>query len=196
MQPRIAILVGVVFLAALARLIPHPPNFTPIGAIALFAAANLNKKWAAFLVPLLAMFVSDLALELTTRLGIYSGWLAQSTGFHSSMWVVYATMALVCALGLLLRRKKTVLSVAGVVLAGSLVFFVVTNFGVWALDSMYPRTAAGLVSCYIAAIPFFHWTLLGDACYATVLFGGFALAEHLIPTLHSPRAPVATLGHG
>jgi hypothetical protein len=188
MKPRIAVLVGMVLLAALARLVPHPPNFTPVGAVALFGAAHFKNKWAAFLVPLLALLLSDVALEVTTSLGLYGGWMAHTRGFHRGMWVVYGAMALVAALGLLLRRKKTVLTVAGAVLAGSVLFFVVTNFAVWALGSMYPKTAEGLLACYTAAIPFFHWTLLGDACFATALFGGFALAERRFPVLRTTPA--------
>ncbi len=189
MPSRIAVLVAMILLAALSRLVPHPPNFTPVAAVALFAAAYFPSKWAAFLVPLLALFVSDLALEATTRWGIYDGWLARSHGFHASMGFVYAAMALIGCLGLLLRRKKTLLTVSGAVLAGSILFFVVTNFAVWALTSMYPRTGAGLLTCYLAGLPFFHWTLLGDACCATVLFGGFALAEKYVPLLQAPGKP-------
>lgn len=72
---------------------------------------------------------------------------------------------------------------AGTVLVGSILFFLVTNLAVWAMTTMYPKTWEGMVACYVAAIPFFHWTLLGDACYATILFGGFALAEWRWPVL-------------
>src|SRR5260370_35912344 len=122
MKPRIIVLTGIVLLAALVRLIPHPPNFTPIAAVALFGAAHFRNKWAAFLVPLLALLVSDVALEITTNLGLYSGWMAHTRGFHSGMWVVYGPMALVAALGLLLRRHETSLTMAGPVLAGSVRF--------------------------------------------------------------------------
>jgi hypothetical protein len=102
-------------------------------------------------------------------------------------------MVLVAALGLVLQRKKTLLTVAGTVLIASVLFFVVTNFAVWAMDGMYPMTFEGLVVCFTAAIPFFHWTLLGDACFATVLFGGFALVEQRYPGLQAARAPQGEL---
>jgi hypothetical protein len=188
MNPRIAVLLGVILLAAMARLVPHPPNCAPIAAVALFAAAHFEKKWAAYLVPLLAMVLSDLALEAAARLGVYSGWMAGTRGFHQGMWVVYLAMALITTLGLLLRRKKTVLTVAGVVLASSVLFFLVTNFAVWAMQTIYPKSLEGLLACYVAAIPFFRSTLLGDLCYATVLFGGFALAEKRYPALRLSRA--------
>jgi hypothetical protein len=188
MNPRTLVLAGMVLAAALARLVPHPPNFTPIGAVALFGAAHFPSRWAAFLVPLAALFLSDLGLEAATRLGLYGGWMAGGTGFHAGMVVVYGTVVLIAALGLLLRRQRTVLTVAGATLASSVLFFVITNFGVWAEGALYPRTLAGLLTCYRAAVPFFHWTLLGDACYATVLFGGFALAQRRFPALQPAPA--------
>lgn len=188
MNLRTLMLVGMVLSAALARLIPHPPNFTPIGALALFGAAYFQSRWAAFLVPLAAMFLSDLGLQLATSLGLYSGWMAGGTGFHTGMLVVYGTIVLIAALGLLLRRKKTVLTVAGATLASSILFFLITNFAVWEEGSLYPLNSEGLRSCYLAAMPFFHWTLLGDACYASVLFGGFALAERCFPVLQPATA--------
>lgn len=189
MNTRTFVLVGMVLLAALARLVPHPPNFTPIGALALFGAAHFRSTRAAFLVPLTAMFVSDLGLQVTTTLGLHTGWLAGGTGFHKGMIVVYGTIVLIAALGLLLRQKKTVLTVAAATLASSILFFVITNFAVWAEGGLYPLTPEGLLLCYTAAIPFFHWTLLGDAFFATVLFGGFALAERRFPALQPAAEP-------
>jgi hypothetical protein len=183
MNPRTLLLVGLVFLAALARLVPHPPNFAPIGAMALFGGAHFRNRWAAFLVPLTAMLLSDCALEAATRLGLLQGWMATGWGFHRGMWYVYGSVALSAALGLLLRGKLSVWSVGGAVLGSSVLFFVITNLGTWLEWDMYPRSAEGLLACYVAAVPFFHWTLLGDAVYATVLFGGFALAEKRLAVL-------------
>lgn len=188
MNARTLVVIGMVVLAALSRLIPHPPNFTPIGALALFGAAHFRSHWAAFLVPLSAMFLSDLGLEVITRLGLSSGWLSGGAGFHRGMPAVYGTIALIAAVGLLLRKRKTVLTVAAATFAASVLFFVITNFAVWTEGSMYPLTWDGLLICYTAAIPFFHWALLGDACYVTVLFGGFALAEKRFPTFQLAMA--------
>jgi hypothetical protein len=196
MKTRAAVLVGMILLVALARLVPHPPNFAPVGAIALFGAAHFRKTWAAFLVPLAAMLVSDAALQVTTGLGLYSGWLAHSTGFHRGMWVVYGTIALVTAVGLLLRKRKPFWAVAGCVLASSALFFVITNFAVWADGTLYPKTPDGLLLCYTAAIPFFHWTLLGDAFFAAILFGGFALAERRYPMLRLAAGVAGDLSGG
>lgn len=168
-----------VLAAAASRLIPHPPNFTPIAAMALFGGARLEPR-LAFLVPLAAMFLSDLAL------GVVSGDLR--VGLHPLLPVVYASFALIVCLGLWLRNRQSVLSIAGATLAGSVLFFVLTNLGVWAFGSGYPKSAVGLVTCYVAAIPFFHNTLLGDAVYAAALFGGLALAERAVPALGQPPA--------
>jgi hypothetical protein len=185
MKVRTVVLVGIVLVVALARLLPHPPNFTPVGAMALFGAAHLRSRWAAFLVPLAAMLVSDLALETAAHHGLLTGWMAQGRGFYEGMWVVYLAVALVAALGFFLRGRSSVPAIAGCVLAGSLTFFLVTNFAWWASYDLYPHTVQGLLMSYTAAVPFFHWTLLGDAFYAVVLFGGFALAERRYPVLQA-----------
>jgi len=166
---RATVVISMIVGAAASRLIPHPPNMASITAVALFSGACLTRKWLAFLVPLLALFASDLVL-----------------GFYSHMEVVYGSFVLVVCVGLLLRRRRTPLPVAGAVLASSLLFFLITNFGVWWFGTLYPKTPAGLLTCYIAALPFFQNTLLGDALYAAVLFGGFALAEKQWPSLTEP----------
>lgn len=172
---RLVVLVAMILAAAASRLIPHPPNFTPIGAMALFGGACFASKRVAFLVPLAAMLVSDLAI------GLLRGDL--SLGFHRLIPVVYGSFALIVCLGFLLRRRRSLVPVAGAALASSVLFFVLTNFGVWALGSWYPKTWDGLVACYVAAIPFFHNTFLGDVGYVSVLFGGLALAEKGWPVL-------------
>ena len=168
-KPRLGVLVLMILAAAGSRLIPHPPNMASIAAVALFGGAYLANKWLAFLVPLAALFLSDLVL-----------------GLYGHMEIVYGSFALVVCIGLLLRKRRTPLRIAGAALASSTLFFVITNFGVWAFGHLYPKTAAGLFTCYVAAVPFFQNTLAGDALYTTVLFGGFALAERLFPALREP----------
>lgn len=178
-QIRSLVLVGMILAAAASRLIPHPPNFAPITAMALFGGTCFASKRLAFLVPLGAMLVSDLAM------GLLSGDL--SLGMHSLIPIVYGSFALIVCLGFWLRRRGRVGPIiAAAALASSVLFFVLTNFCVWALGSLYPKTWDGLVACYVAAIPFFHNTLLGDAVYTTVLFGGLALAEKGWPVLREP----------
>src|SRR3990167_3038350 len=160
MKSRLGLLIGMIFVAAGMRFLPHPPNFESIGAIALFAGAHFDDKRWAFTLPLAAMLLSDAVI-----------------GFHGQMPVVYGTFALVVCMGFFLRERRTALKITGAALAASTLFFVVTNFGVWAFDGLYPRTFEGLVVCYIAAIPFFGNTLAGNLFYAFLLFGGFALVE-------------------
>ena len=147
--------------AAASRLIPHPPNFSPIAALALFGGAQFADKRLAFLVPLAAMFLSDLFL-----------------GLHSLIPVIYGSFALIVCLGFWLRRRQNVWAIGGTAIVGALLFFVLTNFGVWALGQMYPKTPAGLLDCYVAAIPFFQNTLSSNLFYAALLFGGLAIAEN------------------
>lgn len=157
--------------AAVSRLLPHPPNFTPIGALALFGGAYIDDKRLAFVVPLGALLLSDTII-----------------GFHLLMPVVYACFAFMVWIGFTLRKGFGIGRLAVRVLASSLLFFTVTNAAVWAFGNMYPHTPAGLITCYVAAIPFFHNTMLGDIAYAAILFGSFALAERMIPSLKEKTA--------
>ena len=171
-KPRLIVLVLIILAAAASRLIPHPPNLASITAVALFGGAYLTDKRLAFLVPIAALLLSDLIL-----------------GFYSHMEIIYGSFALVVCIGLLLRKRRSALRIAGAALTSSILFFVITNFSVWAFESLYPKTMAGLAACYIAAIPFFQNTLVGDALYTAVLFGGFALAEKWFPVLRERSMP-------
>jgi len=171
-RSRSSLVLVMILLAALSRLIPHPPNFTPIGALALFSGACSPSRLGAFAAPLAALLVSDLGLAALHG--------DISVGLHRLMPFVYGSFALIVLLGFRLRSRRTVASIALATLAGSMLFFVVTNFGVWLFSSFYPKSAEGLLACYVAAIPFFRNTLLGDACYAAALFGAWALAEKRI----------------
>ena len=167
LRPRVAALTAIILAAALSRLIPHPPNMTSVTAIALFGGAYFADRRLAFLVPLAALFLSDLAL-----------------GFYHYMEIVYVSFALIVCIGLWLQKNRSALHIAGAALASSVLFFLLTNFGVWIEGSLYPMTLNGLIACYVAAIPFFRNTLLGDLLYTIVLFGGFALLERRFSTLH------------
>jgi hypothetical protein len=176
---RFVVLASMILAAATSRLIPHPPNFTPIGAMALFGGACYASRRAAFLVPLGAMLLSDLAIGLMSR----DLW----RGLHALIPIIYGSFAVAVCLGFWLRHRRRILPIAGTVLASSVLFFVVSNLAVWVVSSWYPKTWGGLVACYVAALPFFRSTLLGDALYASVLFGGLALAEHKVPALREPE---------
>ena len=172
-KTRFAFVAGMTLAAAASRLIPHPPNFTPVAALALFGGASFARKRTALLMPLAGLFLSDLVL-----------------GFYAITPVVYGSFALIACLGFWLRRRKSFSRAAFAAVASALLFFVVTNFGVWTLGGLYPKTAAGLGDCYVAAIPFFHNTLASDLLYSALLFGGLALAEKRWPIL-AETAPAA-----
>ena len=171
------ILVALIFIAALTRVIPHPPNFSPIEAVALFGGAYFAKRHWALIVPLVAMFASDLLLGLING-GIYWSYFA-SAGYL----LVYACIALSTVLGFGLRGKVSGGRVLAYSLAGSMLFFVATNFGVWMSGTMYPKNMGGLVAAYVAGIPFFQWTVLGTLFYSALLFGGFELMRRRVPAL-------------
>jgi hypothetical protein len=172
-------LAGLIVLAALTRLLPHPPNFSPVEAIALFGGAYFAARGWALVVPLVAMFLSDLALGLVNG-GIYFDYFA-SAGFL----LVYACIALSTVLGFGLRGRVNGARVLGYSLVGSVLFFLVTNFGAWLGSPAYPQNAAGLTAAYVAGIPFFQWTVLGTLFYSAMLFGGFALLRRQVPALRA-----------
>ena len=177
---RVALLIGLILLGAFTRLIPHPPNFTSVGAVALFAAFTFRKTWLACLVPLAAVLLSDVALHLITP------WPA----FGAIKLFVLDALCLAMAAGRYLR-KPTPLKIGGCAIGSSLVFFIVTNFGVWLTGGgfHYPLNLQGLLATFTAAIPFFQWTLAGTLFYSAGLFGALKLAESAIPGPRSESAP-------
>lgn len=175
-------LTALIVLAALSRLLPHPPNFSPVEAIALFGGAYFASRHWALMVPLLAMLLSDLALGAVHGDG-YASYLG-----GTSFWSVYLCIALSTVMGFGLRGRVSGGRVLGYSLAGSVLFFVVTNFTAWLGSPAYPQDAAGLAAAYVAGIPFFKWTVLGTLAYAAVLFGGFALLRRRLPALRAQTA--------
>jgi len=178
----LAVLAGMILAVALTRLIPHPPNFSPVEAMALFGGAYFARRGLAVLVPLAALFVSDLVLGLMMG-GEYFQYFV-SAGFL----LVYATIALLALMGLGLRGRVSAARVAGYGTAGSLLFFAVTNFGSWLGSAMYPQTAAGLAAAYVAGLPFLGNGLLGTLFYSLVLFGGYELLKQRVPALRAQSA--------
>ena len=164
-NPRFWLSLALVIAGVVLRVAPHPWNFAPIGAIALFGGAHFERRFLAITIPLVTMFIGD-----------------SFVGYHSLMPVIYATYALIAVIGMLLRNHRTSVAAVGVgVLASSTIFYVVTNFAVWAMGMTYAKTAAGLVACYVAAIPFFGNTLASDALFTACFFGIFALIERNVP---------------
>lgn len=172
-------LIGLIVVAALTRLLPHPPNFSPVEAIGLFGGAYFACRSCAVLVPLVALLLSDLALAAING-GMYASWFG-----GAGIWLVYLCIAATALMGFGLRGKVTGARVLGYALAGSTLFFLVTNFGAWLGNPLYPQSASGLLAAYVAGIPFFKWTVLGTLFYAAVLFGGFALLRSRVPALRA-----------
>jgi hypothetical protein len=186
MSFRTTVLLSAIVLAAVTRWVPHLANFAPITAMAVFATARLTDRRLALLVPLVALFVSDLGLEALHRLGLSKTW-----GLYPTMWVVYAATLAVALLGFMIRRSRSPFAIAGTVLSGSLLFFLLSNLGVWAFWGIYPRTLDGLLLCYTQAIPFYRFSMLGDCVYGLIFFGGFALAEARFPALRPAEQQAA-----
>lgn len=170
---RFKVVLGMILAAAVVRLLPHPPNLTPIGAMALFGAARFRDWRVGFLAPLAALTLSQFAIR----------------SFYLFPVIVLAFVMMSC-IGLFLRRRRGVLPVSTAVISGSAIFFLVTNFGVWASGG-YPRTPGGLMVSYAAGIPFFWNTLGGDALYAAILFGALAFAEKKFPALRDTEVATA-----
>ena len=154
MKKEYTIIFSLVILAVASRLLPHPPNFAPITGIALFAASKLNKKILAFLLPLICLFITDLILGL--------GWINL---------FVYGAFGMISLIGMRIK-KVSLLTVVG----SSLLFFIVSNLGVWLL--YYPLTLEGLMTCFTLAIPFFGNTIAGDLVYTAVLFYSFSTIKN------------------
>lgn len=166
MKLRLAL--ALTFLAALTRLLPHPDNFTPISAMALFGAAYFSQQWRMLAVPFLALFASDLILNNV----IYRQYYTEFT-FITSWWI-YVAFALVMLIGwALLRQKVTPGRLLAASLSASALFFVVTNFSTWLDSGMYPQTPAGLAACFAAGLPFLKNTVLGDLFFSGVMFGAY-----------------------
>jgi hypothetical protein len=167
MKFRLALVV--LLLAALFRLVPHWPNFTPLGAMGLFGAACFSDRRMAWMIPFMALFLSDLVLNNM----VYRAYFPTFTWF-TSVWA-YASLAVVMLMGQVwLRRGISAERVLGASLSGSLLFFLVSNFGVWASGGMYPPNFSGLLLCYAAGLPFFTNTVLGDLFFSGVMFGSYA----------------------
>lgn len=165
LTPRTLVLIGMIALAVAVRLLIFfvpgalPYNFTPVEAIALFGGAYFSDRRLAFIVPIAAMFLADLVI-----------------GLHPLVPVIYACIAASVVLGFGLRDKVSVSRVAGYGVAGSLLFFVVVSFVEWLIgDTDYCR--AGIVSCYVAALPFLKNWLAGTLVWSAILFGGFEVMK-------------------
>jgi len=158
-------LMGIVILAVVARILPHPPNFVPIGGLALFSGAHFSGK-KRYLIPLLAMFISDMFL-----------------GFHATMVFVYVSFLMIILIGRSLKHAPQPARLFLAAIGSSILFFIVTNFGVWLTTNFYSKDLSGLVNCYQMAIPFFRNTIFSDLIYSFSFFYGYNLLNLLLTRL-------------
>ena len=156
------LIIGLIVFAILTRLIPHPPNFAPVTAIALFSAINFNNKLLKFFIPLISLIVFDIII-----------------GFSLINIFVYLSFIVIVLIGNHFKKIKL-----KSILISSVIFFIISNFGVWIIG--YPKTVNGIIMCYTAAIPFFINTILGDLFYSLLLKYTFniSLKLNIIKTSH------------
>ena len=152
---------AIIVLAVLARLIPHAPNFAPIGGLALFSGSHFKKK-IALLIPITAMFLSDIFL-----------------GFHKTIPFVYLSFIIIALIGGLIKTNKWQ-SLLKASLVSSILFFLITNFGVWATGAMYQKNLSGLIQSYVMGIPFFRNTVLSDLFYSFSFFYGYRFLSNFV----------------
>lgn len=176
----------IIVFAALTRLFPHYPNFTAIGAMAIFGGSVIKDKKLAFLLPLVALFVSDVCLQFLSQV-LNLGWV--SKGFYGiEQLFVYAAFIIITGLATLIRKTNAANIALAAVWSG-VVFFLISNFGVWLLSSYYPKTLAGLGACYWIAIPFYNGevtgsfllnSIVGNLFFSALLFGAYALVKQRV----------------
>ena len=161
-------IIGLILFASFSRIIPHIPNFTPIGAIALFGGAYFKNKLHSFIIPILSIWISDLLIN-NYILSYYE----QFTWFYPGFLWQYSSFCIIILIGKFSLKKTSLNRVFLSSIGSSLLFFIITNFGVWISGSLYPLNINGLIKCYALAIPFFKGTLLGFLFYSSLLFGIF-----------------------
>jgi len=177
-QNNLKFVLVLILFAAFSRIIPHPHNFTPVGGIAVFGSYFLGRKIWAFLVPLFSLWLSDLFIN-NVIYPIQFPQYYEGFKFFGSFWVYGSFMLMIpIAWGLLSTFTLPRLALTG--LSTASLFFLITNFGSWLNNPMYPQDFSGLLTSYLAGLPFFQNTLIGDICYLSILFGatkvfGFSL---------------------
>lgn len=152
----------IILVAALYRILPHVPNVAPVAALALYSGKHLDKR-VAIILPLTVMVLSDVII-----------------GFHGTMVFVYGSFIATAAIGFWLKKHQSLRNIIGATVISSILFFLITNFGVWIEGILYKRTLEGLLTCYYMALPFFRNTLVGDLMYVGLFFGLHALARNIL----------------
>ena len=172
---------GLILIAAFARIIPHYPNFTPLCAIALFGGKYFNNKYIAYLLPLLALWISDILINNFILNNYFDGF----TLFYSGFYWQYGSFILITLIGRKTLKNISFLRLLGISISSSLLFFIISNFGVWISSSFYSKDNFGLVACYVAAIPFYYGTLSGTIFYSFFLFASFEFLSRKLSKVSS-----------
>lgn len=175
-----SIVTGFILIAAFSRLIPHPPNFAPIGGMALFGAAYYNRRIWSYFIPIASMWLSDLLLNNV----IYARYFEGFVWFYRGSFFTYGAFVLIVLMGSFTLRRIRIVRLIFSALGASAIFFAISNFGVWMSSGMYPHSWEGLAACYAAGIPFFKNTFMGDLFYSAGLFGLFELSKAWFPRLN------------
>jgi hypothetical protein len=157
-------------IGVLSRLLPHAPNMTAVGAVAFFSGAKFDSR-KAVLATLAIMLISDMCI-----------------GFHSLMWATYGSMILAVFMGRWIGQKRGMGRIVGGVFVSSLIFFIITNFTVWATTPLYPKTIDGLITCYVMALPFFRNSIVGDMIFSFLFFFGY---EYIVAHLKNVNIRIA-----
>jgi hypothetical protein len=180
LSPKFVFVTAAILLAAFSRIFPHPANFSPLGAIALFGAAHFNDKKFSFLIPLFATWLSDLFINNV----IYGQYYSQFTWLNDGFYWIYGSYMLITFVGIFLFKNKVDLPriLAGSVIATT-IFFLLTNLACWPASNNYTQDLSGLMSCYAAGVPFLQGTFFGDLFYCGLLFGTYHYAKARIPAL-------------
>jgi len=176
---RFSVMTLMILLAAMSRLLPHPPNFAPIGGMALFGAAYFSKRFWAFLVPIVSMWLSDLVLNNV----VYAQYFDRFVWLYDGALFTYGAFAIIVCFGMFALKKIRLPNIIASAFGASVIFFIVSNFGVWFSGTMYSKDFAGLMTCYTAGIPFFKNTIASDLIYSALLFGAFELSTRRFPAL-------------
>jgi hypothetical protein len=171
--PRLIFMTLAIVAAALTRFLPHPPNFTAIGGIALFAGACIPNRWLSLVLPMGVMIATDAVI-----------------GFHNTAWAVYLSFALITMLGWLMRERQSVGGFLGTSLVASVLFFFITNAAMWIVGFwtseplIYSKNISGLYEAIAAGIPFYSYNfLISQFVYGGILFGAFYAAKVWKPSL-------------
>lgn len=170
-SPRVIFVLCAIAVAALTRILPHPSNFTAVGAMALFAGATMSNRWLSLIMPMMALFITDIFL-----------------GFHNTMWAVYGAMGLTTMIGWVIRDRQNAITITGASVLSVLLFFLITNSAMWVVgffvtDGFYSQDATGLTNSILSGIPFLQNSIAGQLVYTAVLFGSFHALRVWKPSL-------------